>query len=98
MKRLVHVPLGVLLALCLVDAAEEPATSETGAYAGWEGSWELSEEANRLLGYADDVSRADATWDHPTEFKNLSGQDTRREFGEGKACEYACHLEAPFRA
>ena len=69
MKRLFNLSIALLLTLCLVEASEKPAVSEPEAFVGWEGSWEVSKEANRLLGFATEETRADATWDHPTGFK-----------------------------
>lgn len=50
-------------------AAEKVASAQSKNFSKWAGTWEISEEVNRLLGFADDTSRGDAIFDHPQSFR-----------------------------
>jgi hypothetical protein len=70
MNRSHHVALifAISLATNSAIAAEKAAPAQSRNFSQWAGSWVISEEANRLLGFADDASSSDAVSDHPMSF------------------------------
>lgn len=62
-------PLLVSLALVAAVRADDEPVSETPEFREWNGSWEIADEANRLLGYATEEDRIDASSMHPLSFR-----------------------------
>ncbi|MEZ6133803.1 MAG: hypothetical protein R3C53_02725 [Pirellulaceae bacterium] len=57
------------LSVGYIRADEDVAPAQSKGHSQWVGSWQSSEEFNRMLGFGGDESRRDAVCDHPTAFR-----------------------------
>lgn len=71
MRRIPYFTTVAFVAVMLptLRADEQTAPNERNGNTEWIGSWEVSEELNRILGFVDDQGRRDALWEHPSSFQ-----------------------------
>lgn len=66
--RYVAFVASLALTSCWVNADEAKTPDKEKPHQRWLGSWQVSGDLNRILGFATNESRADAVTDHPSSF------------------------------